>query len=147
MLLCVSLNFWTHSWSASALAQPAEGLRRRPEAPQAALASSPARAEARRRRRRRRVRPLLSADDVVKTLEGLSLIKYWKGDHIISVTQKIVEEHLKWVPAPPHAAPAPERLSAIKRGQPPLGSSFSTPHTRTFRAQYAQCLLRARFLP
>lgn len=35
------------------------------------------------------------ADDVVKTLESLSLIKYWKGDHIISVTQKIVEEHLK----------------------------------------------------
>ena len=35
------------------------------------------------------------ADDVVKTLESLSLIKYWKGDHIISVTHKIVEEHLK----------------------------------------------------
>lgn len=40
-----------------------------------------------------------SADDVVKTLESLSLIKYWKGDHIISVTQKIVDEHLKWAPA------------------------------------------------
>ena len=36
-----------------------------------------------------------AADDVVKTLEGLSLIKYWKGDHIISVTHKIVEEHLR----------------------------------------------------
>lgn len=39
--------------------------------------------------------PFQCADDVVKTLESLSLIKYWKGDHIISVTQKIVEEHLK----------------------------------------------------
>jgi hypothetical protein len=38
---------------------------------------------------------VLPADDVVKTLESLSLIKYWKGDHIISVTHKIVEDHLK----------------------------------------------------
>lgn len=37
----------------------------------------------------------IRADDVVKTLESLSLIKYWKGDHIISVTQKIIEEHLR----------------------------------------------------
>jgi histone acetyltransferase MYST1 len=35
------------------------------------------------------------ADDVVKTLESLSLIKYWKGDHIVSVTQRVVEEHLR----------------------------------------------------
>ncbi len=26
-----------------------------------------------------------------------ALLQYWKGDHIISVTQKIVEEHLKTV--------------------------------------------------
>lgn len=31
----------------------------------------------------------IRTDDVVKTLEGLGLIKYWKGDHIISVTQKV----------------------------------------------------------
>eukprot|EP00887_Chlorella_sp_A99_P002745 scaffold6.g2745.t1 len=42
----------------------------------------------------------IRTDDVVKTLEGLGLIKYWKGDHIISVTQKaraagVLEEHLR----------------------------------------------------
>lgn len=37
----------------------------------------------------------IRTDDVIKTLEGLSLIKYWKGDHIISVTQRIIEEHLR----------------------------------------------------
>jgi hypothetical protein len=40
-------------------------------------------------------RTAIRTDDVVKTLESLSLIKYWKGDHIISVTQRIVEEHLR----------------------------------------------------
>ncbi|KAL4857957.1 putative MYST-like histone acetyltransferase 1 [Chlorella vulgaris] len=39
----------------------------------------------------------IRTDDVVKTLESLSLIKYWKGDHIISVTQKIVEDHCKTI--------------------------------------------------
>lgn len=42
-------------------------------------------------------RTSIRTEDVVKTLEGLSLIKYWKGDHIISVTQKIIEEHLKTI--------------------------------------------------
>jgi len=40
-------------------------------------------------------RTAIRTDDVVKTLESLSLIKYWKGDHIISVTQRIIEEHLR----------------------------------------------------
>jgi histone acetyltransferase MYST1 len=40
-------------------------------------------------------RTSIRTEDVVKTLEGLSLIKYWKGDHIISVTTKIIDEHLK----------------------------------------------------
>ncbi|GAB4820766.1 hypothetical protein N2152v2_007812 [Parachlorella kessleri] len=39
----------------------------------------------------------IKTDDVVRTLESLSLIKYWKGDHIISVTQKIIEEHLRTI--------------------------------------------------
>lgn len=61
--------------------------------------------------------PTVPADDVVKTLESLSLIKYWKGDHIISVTQKIVEEHLKWVA--PRPAPAPLALARTGRGWQP----------------------------
>ncbi|KAK9824356.1 hypothetical protein WJX72_009663 [[Myrmecia] bisecta] len=39
----------------------------------------------------------IRTDDIVKTLESLNLIKYWKGDHIISVTPRIIEEHLKTV--------------------------------------------------
>ena len=37
----------------------------------------------------------IRTDDIVKTLESLGLIKYWKGDHIISVTPKIIEEHIR----------------------------------------------------
>lgn len=39
----------------------------------------------------------IRGDDIIKTLESLNLIKYWKGDHIISVTPRIIEEHLKTV--------------------------------------------------
>lgn len=28
-------------------------------------------------------------------VQVLSLIKYWKGDHIISVTQRVIEDHLR----------------------------------------------------
>uniref|UniRef100_A0A6U1GV64 histone acetyltransferase n=1 Tax=Tetraselmis chuii TaxID=63592 RepID=A0A6U1GV64_9CHLO len=35
------------------------------------------------------------ADDIVTTLQSLNLIKYWKGQHIISVTPRVLEEHLK----------------------------------------------------
>ena len=37
----------------------------------------------------------IRADDIVSTLQGLGLLKWWKGQHIISVTPKLVEEHLK----------------------------------------------------
>ncbi|KAL3139632.1 hypothetical protein ABBQ38_003948 [Trebouxia sp. C0009 RCD-2024] len=37
----------------------------------------------------------IRTDDIVKTLESLGLIKYWKGDHIISVTPRIIEEHMR----------------------------------------------------
>jgi len=37
----------------------------------------------------------IRTDDVVKSLESLGLIKYWKGDHIISVTPRVVEEHVR----------------------------------------------------
>ena len=35
------------------------------------------------------------SDDVVRTLESLNCIKYWKGDHIIAATPRIIEEHLR----------------------------------------------------
>jgi hypothetical protein len=40
-------------------------------------------------------RTAIRTDDIVRVLEALSLIKYWKGDHIISVTQRLIEDHLR----------------------------------------------------
>lgn len=37
----------------------------------------------------------IKPDDIISTLQSLNLIKYWKGQHIISVTPRIIEEHLK----------------------------------------------------
>jgi len=37
----------------------------------------------------------IKTEDIISTLQSLSLIKYWKGQHIISVTPKVIEEHLK----------------------------------------------------
>ena len=58
-------------------------------------------------------------DDVVKTLESLSLIKYWKGDHIISVTQKIIEEHLRSIAGQKNIDIDPDRLHWTPYGAPP----------------------------
>ena len=33
-------------------------------------------------------------EDLSSTLQSLNLIKYWKGDHLLCVTQKVVEDHL-----------------------------------------------------
>jgi len=58
----------------------------------------------------------IKTEDIISTLQSLNLIKYWKGQHIISVTPKLIEEHLKnaskqtvkidpknlhWAPMPP----------------------------------------------
>jgi histone acetyltransferase MYST1 len=37
----------------------------------------------------------IKTEDIISTLQSLNLIKYWKGQHIISVTPKLIEEHLK----------------------------------------------------
>ena len=37
----------------------------------------------------------IKTEDIISTLQSLNLIKYWKGQHIISVTPKIIDEHLK----------------------------------------------------
>lgn len=36
----------------------------------------------------------IKPDDIITTLQSLGLIKYWKGQHLISVSPKIIEEHL-----------------------------------------------------
>lgn len=33
--------------------------------------------------------------DITDTLSSLNMVKYWKGQHIICVTKKAIEEHLK----------------------------------------------------
>jgi len=37
----------------------------------------------------------IKTEDIISTLQSLNLIKYWKGQHVISVSPKIVEEHLR----------------------------------------------------
>ena len=37
------------------------------------------------------IRPM----DIMATLQNLGLIKYWKGQHIISITPKAIEDHMK----------------------------------------------------
>ena len=37
---------------------------------------------------------LFHHDDIIATLQSLNLIKFWKGQHVISVSPKIVDEHL-----------------------------------------------------
>lgn len=37
----------------------------------------------------------IKPDDIISTLQSLNLIKYWKGQHIISVTPKVIDDHLR----------------------------------------------------
>jgi len=37
----------------------------------------------------------IAQPDIVSTLQSLNMVKYWKGQHVICVTPKLVEEHLK----------------------------------------------------
>lgn len=39
----------------------------------------------------------IRTDDIVTSLQSLNLIKYWKGDHIIAVTSRIVDEHMRLI--------------------------------------------------
>lgn len=37
----------------------------------------------------------ITQSDIISTLQSLNMVKYWKGQHVICVTPKLVEEHLK----------------------------------------------------
>ena len=65
-------------------------------------------------------RTSIRTEDIVSTLQNLDMVKYWKGQHILSVTPKIIDEYLgmmgkqklvikpellQWVPPP--APPKP----------------------------------------
>eukprot|EP00039_Didymoeca_costata_P009469 m.125452 g.125452 ORF g.125452 m.125452 type:complete len:578 (+) comp14496_c0_seq1:190-1923(+) len=36
----------------------------------------------------------IAPDDIVSTLQALNLIKYWKGQHVICVTPKLISDHM-----------------------------------------------------
>ena len=36
----------------------------------------------------------IKTDDIVSTLQALQLIKYWKGQHMIAVSPRVIQEHL-----------------------------------------------------
>eukprot|EP00111_Clytia_hemisphaerica_P017818 TCONS_00052684-protein len=40
----------------------------------------------------------ITTEDVIGTLQSLNMVKYWKGQHVICVTPKLVEDHLKEFP-------------------------------------------------
>lgn len=50
-------------------------------------------------------------DDIINTLQSLNLIKYYKGQHIISVSSKVIEEHLKTYNPQPFWIIDPAKLS------------------------------------
>ncbi|CAG2231114.1 KAT8 [Mytilus edulis] len=37
----------------------------------------------------------ITQHDIISTLQSMNMVKYWKGQHVICVTPKLVEEHLK----------------------------------------------------
>ncbi|XP_072050843.1 histone acetyltransferase KAT8-like [Amphiura filiformis] len=37
----------------------------------------------------------IAQNDIISTLQALNMVKYWKGQHVICVTPKLVDEHLK----------------------------------------------------
>lgn len=37
----------------------------------------------------------IKVDDVIATLQGLKFLRFWKGQHVLSVSMKTVDEHLK----------------------------------------------------
>jgi histone acetyltransferase MYST1 len=41
----------------------------------------------------------IRTDDVVSTLQYFGMVRYWKGDHILVVNQKAVEDHLRKTPS------------------------------------------------
>lgn len=37
----------------------------------------------------------ITQTDIISTLQSMNMVKYWKGQHVICVTPKIVEEHIR----------------------------------------------------
>ena len=65
------------------------------------------------------VRTAIRTEDIVSTLQSLGLVRYWKGQHILSVTPRLIEEHLSML-ARPKLTVRPELLRWVPRTFPPL---------------------------
>ena len=53
----------------------------------------------------------ITQEDIISTLQSLNIVKYWKGQHVISVTPKHVEEIIRTSQyKPPHLAVDPDSL-------------------------------------
>lgn len=37
----------------------------------------------------------ITQTDIISTLQSMNMVKYWKGQHVICVTPKLVEEHIR----------------------------------------------------
>ena len=66
-------------------------------------------------------RTAIKQEDVVSTLQGLGLLKWWKGQYIIVATPRLVEEHLRVTVTPSAQATAleidPSRLNWVPFGR------------------------------
>eukprot|EP00243_Klebsormidium_subtile_P006293 TRINITY_DN2644_c0_g1_i1.p1 TRINITY_DN2644_c0_g1~~TRINITY_DN2644_c0_g1_i1.p1 ORF type:complete len:634 (-),score=132.24 TRINITY_DN2644_c0_g1_i1:213-1868(-) len=65
----------------------------------------------------------IKTEDIVATLQPLNLIKYWKGQHIISATVKLIDEHLKAI----DHQPLPKIESAKLTWTPPASPALKKP--------------------
>lgn len=36
----------------------------------------------------------ITQEDIIQTLQSMKMVKYWKGQHVVCVTSKTVNEHL-----------------------------------------------------
>ena len=41
---------------------------------------------------------MIRSQDIVDTLQGLGLVKYWKGSHLVHADPKTIQEHLAKMP-------------------------------------------------
>ena len=59
----------------------------------------------------------IKTDDIIKTLQPLGLIKYWKGQHILSYNLKAIEDNLRKTddrkinPKAIHWTPEPSKIN------------------------------------
>ena len=54
--------------------------------------------------------------DIIETLNSLNMVKYWKGQHVVCVSSRSIEEHLKAID---HKKPIVDVDVAYLKWEPP----------------------------